>query len=127
MRRDRKVVFSTRRQLVQEHIPNVLAKTMELYVLPAIATCATPTITFDLWMSRAGFDTFALVVNFIDDCWVPRYVPIGLFEAPNTSGGALEEIVKPLLEQFQLKDKIIACVSTRVQICLHLREYCCLL
>ena len=67
MRRDPKVKFPTRKALVHEHIPALFSKTMEQYVLPAIASCATASITFDLWMSRAGFDTFALVVNFIDD------------------------------------------------------------
>ena len=59
--------FPTQKALVHEHIPALLAKTMERYVLPAIASCTTASITFDLWMSRAGFDTFAFVVSFIDD------------------------------------------------------------
>ena len=62
-------------------------------------------------MSRTGWDTFALVVNFIDDCWVPRHVTVGLFEAQDTSGSALAEIVKPLLDEFKLTDKIVACVK----------------
>ena len=111
MRRDPKVKFPTRKALVHEHIPALLAKTMERYVLPAIASCATASITFDLWMSRAGFDTFALVVNFIDDCWEPRHVTVGLFEAHDTSGVAIAEIVKPLLDEFQLTKKIIAWVK----------------
>ena len=51
------------------------------------------------------------MVNFIDDGWVPRHVTVGLFEAQDTSGAALAEIVKPLLEQFKLTDKIVACVK----------------
>ena len=36
---------------------------------------------------------------------------IGLFEAQDTSGVALAEIVKLLLDKFHLCDKIIACVK----------------
>ena len=81
MRRDPKVVCPSRKQLVREHIPAMLEKTMDRFVLPLINSCQTASITFDLWMSRTGWDTFALVVNFIDDCWVPRHVTVGLFEA----------------------------------------------
>ena len=80
-------------------------------MLPTITSCATASITFDLWMSRAGFDTFALVVNFIHDCWEPRHVTVGLFEAHDTSGVALVELIKPLLDEFQLTKKIFAWVK----------------
>ena len=111
MRRDPKVVCPSRKQLVREHIHAMITKTMDRYVLPLISSCQTTSITFDLWMSRTGWDTFALVVNFIDDCWVPRHVTVGLFEAHDTSEFALAEIVKPLLDEFKLTDKIVACVK----------------
>lgn len=34
-------------------------------------SCATTTISI---MSSLGFDIFALIVNFIQECWVPRHV-----------------------------------------------------
>jgi hypothetical protein len=105
MHQDPMMKFPTLKALVHEHIPALLAKTMERYVLHAIASCATTSITFDLWMSRVGFDTFTLVVNFINDCWEPRHVIVGLFEAHDTSGVALAKIVKPLLDEFQLTKK----------------------
>ena len=111
MRRDPKVVCPNRKQLVRKHIPAMLEKTMDRYVLPLISSCQTASITFDLWMSRTGWDTFALVVNFIDDCRVHRHVTVGLFEAQDTSEFALAEIVKPLLDEFKLTDKIVACVQ----------------
>ena len=116
MRQDPKVKFPTQKALVHEHIHALLAKTMERYVLPEIASCATASITFDLWMSRVGFDTFALVVNFIDDCWKPRHVIISLFEVHDTSGVALAEIVKPLLDEFQLTKKYLLGSKMRVLI-----------
>ncbi len=68
-------------------------------------------MTFNLWMLRMGFDTFALVVNFLNQEWVPCHVTIGLFEAPDTSGAVLANIVKPLLAKFELTNKVIACVK----------------
>jgi hypothetical protein len=64
-------------------------------------------ITFDLGMFRVGFDTFALVVNFIDDFWVLCHITIKLFEAPNNFGITLAKIVKPLLRKFQMTNKIV--------------------
>jgi hypothetical protein len=84
---------------------------MEQYVLPALALADTVTITFDLWQSRAGHDTFTMVVNFVDKEWEPKHVTIGLFECQKTSGAALAEIVKPLLKNFHLHDKVIAYVK----------------
>ncbi len=62
-------------------------------------------------MPQIGFHTFALIVNFLNWEWVPCHVTIVLFEAPNTSGVALLEIVKPLLAKFKLISKVIACVK----------------
>jgi hypothetical protein len=75
----------------------MLVKTMECFVLLIIVTYLFVNIIFDLWMSHVIFDTFALVVNFIDDYWVLHHVTIGLFKVPNTYGVTLLEIVKPLL------------------------------
>jgi hypothetical protein len=46
------------KQLVQEHIVTMVVKTMEPYVLPSIAQCVIATTTFDLSMSKIGFNTF---------------------------------------------------------------------
>jgi hypothetical protein len=35
---------------------------------------------FDLCMSYGGVDTFAFVVNFHNDTWVPMHIIVGLFE-----------------------------------------------
>jgi hypothetical protein len=57
---------------------------MEMHVFPTIAEYATTTVMFNLWMSKIGIDTFALVINFIDNDRVPCHVIIGMFETPNT-------------------------------------------
>lgn len=43
-------------------------------------------IKFNLWMSRAGFETFRLVVNFVNAAWKPCHITL---EASETSGTAL--------------------------------------
>jgi hypothetical protein len=48
----------------------MVAKTIENYVLPTLNDCITITTSFDLWMSQIGFNTFALVVNFIHKEWL---------------------------------------------------------
>jgi hypothetical protein len=40
---------------------------MDKYVLALLTKCETTNVTFDLWMSIIGFDTFNLII--IDDTW----------------------------------------------------------
>jgi hypothetical protein len=40
-------------------------------------------------MSKIGFDTFMLIIDFINNDWVPCHVIVWLFEAPNTSRATL--------------------------------------
>lgn len=111
MHQNPKLLFPSRRSLVREHLPNMVGKTMEKYVLPLLNNCDTVSISFDLWMSRVGYDTFTLVVNFITREWKPSHVTIGLFEANDTRGLSLAEQVKPILEEFELTNKVIAYVK----------------
>jgi hypothetical protein len=62
---------------------------------------------FNLWMSRLAYDTFALVINLINEAWVPCYIIIGLFEAFNTFGAIFAEQVKVMLVEFNLTNKVI--------------------
>jgi lauroyl/myristoyl acyltransferase len=58
------IVFPNWKQEVQHAILELVAKTMEKFVMPSLESCITTT-SFDLWMSKSGHDTFALVINFI--------------------------------------------------------------
>jgi hypothetical protein len=77
----------------------------------SLSNYATTNVTFDLWMNRSGFNTFALVVNFVDDAWVLKHVNVSLFETPNITSVALVKIIKPLLAKFKFTHKIIAYVK----------------
>jgi hypothetical protein len=44
-------------------------KTIELYVLLALAKCHCATISFDMWMSKVGLEVFTLVIKFLGVYW----------------------------------------------------------
>jgi hypothetical protein len=89
----------------------MFVKVMEKYVLPTIAKCATTIASFNLWMSRFGCHNFALVINFIDDPWVPYHVTIALFEAQGTSNVVLTIQVESFLIEVNLTNKIITYIK----------------
>jgi len=47
-------------------------------------------VTFDLWMSCGGFDTFALVVTYINSKWEPCHITISIFEVHEIFGVAID-------------------------------------
>ncbi len=67
-------------QLCDEVILDMVNKTMESHVLPTLAETTTIITTFDLWMCHGGFDTFSLVVNYINRQWISSHVPVRIFE-----------------------------------------------
>ncbi len=108
---DFKCVFPSQKQLMNEHLLAMPTKMMERYVLLAIAKCATTTTSFDIWMSKSRCDIFPLIINFIDDQWIPCHVIIALFKAKNTSSVVLAIEVKSLLLDFNFTNKIIPYVK----------------
>jgi hypothetical protein len=59
----------------------MVAKTTRNYVFLALNAYNVITISFDLWMSQVGFDTFALIINVVNKEWFSCHVIMGLFEA----------------------------------------------
>ncbi len=57
----------------------------------AIGQCATMTTMFGLWMLKLSYDTFFLVINFINQSWVPCHIIVGLFETFDIFKVVLEE------------------------------------
>jgi len=58
-------------------------------------------------MSKIGFDTFAFVINFIDDDWIFFHVTMGRFEVLNTFGSTLTKQLKLFLATYQLLNQMI--------------------
>jgi hypothetical protein len=70
---------------VEEVLPTTVKNTMDHHVLSNLASTIVVFASFDLWMSCDGVDTFALVINFLNDNWVPMHVIVGLFEVNDTT------------------------------------------
>ncbi len=84
---------------------------MKMHMLLTIAQCVITIVTFDPLMFKTSFDMFVLVINFINDDWVPCHVTIRLFEATYTFGATLAEQMEYFLVEYQLISKIITCVK----------------
>jgi hypothetical protein len=80
------VVFPSWATFVEEVLPAMVKTTMQLHVLPRLAEATTLLASFDLWMFRGGMDTFALVINYLNESWMPQHVTIGIFEVHETIG-----------------------------------------
>jgi hypothetical protein len=61
------VVFPSCATFVKEVLPIMVTKTIQLHVLPGLVKTTTLLVSFDLWMSRGGVDTFALVINCLNE------------------------------------------------------------
>jgi hypothetical protein len=62
---------------------------LQEFVLPFVNAIGFIIVTFDLWMGKGAFHTFALVINLLILDWEPKHVIIGLFEAKRTFGVSL--------------------------------------
>jgi hypothetical protein len=58
---------------------------MNLHVFPNLKFGGIMFVSFDLWMSRGGVDTFDLVINHLNDSWIFMHVIIGLLEVHDTT------------------------------------------
>jgi len=70
---------------MEEMLPVMLKKTLDQHVLPHLKITTIVLASFDLWMSHGNFDTFALVIIFLNEAWVLMHVIVGLFEVHETS------------------------------------------
>jgi hypothetical protein len=65
------LVFPSWATFIEEVLPIMVKKTMQLHVLLGLAKVTTLLISFDFWMSKGGMDTFALVINYLNESWMP--------------------------------------------------------
>ncbi len=89
----------------------MINKTMEHHALHALIKVILMTTTFDLWMSHEGFDTFALVVNYIHNKWELCHITINIFKVQETLGTTMVLQLKDLFAHFDLCGKIITYVK----------------
>jgi len=60
-------LFPSRSSFVEEVLLAMVKKTMDHHVLPNLASIAIVFANFGLWMSYDSVDTFAPVINFMND------------------------------------------------------------
>ncbi len=65
---------------MEELLPTMVRKTMDHHVLLNLASTTMVSISFFLWMSHGGVDTFALIINFLNDTYMPMHITMDLFE-----------------------------------------------
>ncbi len=70
----------------------MVTKSMDIHVLPKFTSVAIISTSFDLWMSRGGIDTFALVINYLIEAW----------EVNETTSLCVAQQLQYLLEKFGL-------------------------
>ncbi len=73
----------------------MVQKTMDLHVLPSLTIATTVFASFDLWMFKGGVDIFALLINYLDERWIPWDAIIGLFEVQETRGNTITSRNQP--------------------------------
>jgi hypothetical protein len=83
------VVFPSKKTFVDKILPNLVKKTLNTYVVFALANYLSITCTFDLWMSKGAHDFSTCVVNFISSDLEANHMMIGLFEMIDTSNAAM--------------------------------------
>jgi len=52
---------------MEEMLLVMVKKTLDQHVLPNLKIATTISANFDLWMFHGGVDTFALVINFLNE------------------------------------------------------------
>ncbi len=62
----------------------MVKKALDLHVLSNLASTAIISYSCDLWMFKAYVNTFALVINFLNESWTPMHVTMNLFEMHET-------------------------------------------
>jgi hypothetical protein len=101
-----------KKQIYHESLPGLLEKTKQVgYVLPSLTKCHSTTSSYDLWMSKAGHDVFALVINFLGVDWQPKHITLGLSKPIDNSGQTLAKNLTKLMDSYALRRKIIAYVK----------------
>lgn len=75
---------------MDELFSNVVDKTKEKCVHPSLVSCVTCTTSFELYMLQVGYDTFAMIINFINSSWEPTHMIVRIFEVHNTTNVTMD-------------------------------------
>ncbi len=73
-------LFPSHLQLLEKVFHIMITVSMDMHVLPKLVSTAIVSTSFDLWMSKGGVNTFALVINYLIKTWEPMHIVIEFFE-----------------------------------------------
>jgi hypothetical protein len=76
---------------MEEVLHAMVTKSMDIHVLPKLASVSIVFASFDLWMSKKSIDTFALVINYLFENWKLVHAIVGLFEVNETIGQCMAQ------------------------------------
>ncbi len=76
-----------------------------------LVEATTLSTNFDLWMSRGSLDNFALVINYLNEFWMPQHATIGLIEVHDTTWLSMASQLHSLLEKYDLMHCMITFVK----------------
>ncbi len=60
-------------------LPRVVERTKEKFIVSTFKSCHSCIVLFDIWMLRAGVDTFVMIVHFLNNKWEPYHIIVGFF------------------------------------------------
>jgi hypothetical protein len=89
----------------------ITKNTKEKYIVSILESCNTCTISFDLWMSKVGVDTFVFIVHFLNDKWELCHVTIDFFEIVETFENAMVLQVNEIPVKHEFNAQVIAYVK----------------
>lgn len=95
----------------EQFFPTIVTKTMNLDVMSFLEFVATIYCNFNFWMSRGGVDTFALVINYLDETCTPKHANVGLFEVHEAINSAMVLQLQVLLKKIGLIHHVFAFVK----------------
>jgi hypothetical protein len=70
---------------VEEVLHVMVTKSMDIHVLPKLASATIFFASFDLWMSERGINMFVVVINYLSENWEPTNANVGMFEVNETT------------------------------------------
>jgi len=89
LKQNSRLNFPLRQVLVNDILPRMAKLTKDKYVYWSLESCHSCIVSFHLWMSKAGVDTFVMIVHFLNDQWEPCHITIGFFEIVNITKSAM--------------------------------------
>eukprot|EP01135_Chromosphaera_perkinsii_P008537 Nk52_evm3s1400 gene=Nk52_evmTU3s1400 len=110
LRQNPELEFVSRRLFTEKHIPrkaDLVRKDLQEHIDESL--CGS--LSFDLWMSRSTEEVFSLCYHFVDNNWEMQHKFLCLFKCEDTDGSSIADQLRPMLEAFHIKEKIVGMVK----------------